>query len=50
VNTTIKLNERFYLGGTIDSDWAAVPNRFKIEDTQEPSSARSTGSIFKFVW
>ena len=50
MNKAIKVNERFYVGGTIYSDWAAVPNRFKIEDPQEPSSARSTGSIFKFVW
>ncbi len=49
-NTTLKVNERFYLGGNIYSDWAAVPSRFKVEDSQQPNSARSTGSIFKFVW
>jgi hypothetical protein len=47
---TIKVNERFYLGGTIYTDWAAVPNRYKVEDPQKPSSAKNTASLFKFVW
>ena len=46
----IPITPRFYLGGTIYTDWASVPNRYKVEDPQNPSSARNTASIFKFVW
>ena len=46
----IALTPRFYLGGTIYTDWAAVPNRYKVEDPQRPDSAKSTASIFKFKW
>ena len=49
--TTIPVTPRFYIGGTIYTDWASVPNRYKVEETNwPPSSARNTGSIFKFVW
>jgi polar amino acid transport system substrate-binding protein len=41
---------RFYVGGSIYTDWASVPNRYKVEDPNWPSSNRSTASIFKFVW
>jgi polar amino acid transport system substrate-binding protein len=41
---------RFYLGGNIYSDWASVPNRYKVEDPRYPDSARSTASIFTFRW
>lgn len=47
---TIELSPRFYLGGTIYTDWASVPNRYKVDDPQRPDPSRSTGSIFKFVW
>lgn len=40
----------FYLGGTIYTDWASVPNRYKAEDPRYPDSARSTASIFRFTW
>jgi len=40
----------FYLGGTIYSDWATVPDKYKITGSQHPDPARSTASIFKFVW
>src|SRR5262245_9373446 len=42
--------KRFYLGGNIYPNWAAVPNKYKVEDTQLPDSRRSTGSLFTFVW
>lgn len=42
--------QRFYYGGTIYTDWATVPNRYKAEDPRYPDPARSTASIFKFVW
>jgi polar amino acid transport system substrate-binding protein len=38
---------RFYVGGTIYTDWASVP---KVEDPRRPDPARSTASLFKFVW
>lgn len=41
---------RFYVGGSIYTDWAAVPNRYKVEDPQRPNPNRSTASIFRFTW
>lgn len=41
---------RFYVGGNIYSDWASVPNRYKVEDPRYPDPARSTASIFTFRW
>jgi polar amino acid transport system substrate-binding protein len=41
---------RFYLGGNIYTDWASVPNRYKVEDPQYPDPRRSTASIFTFTW
>lgn len=46
----IQVTNRFYLGGTIYTDWASVPNKYKIEDPNRPDSAKHTGTIFKFVW
>ena len=40
----------FYVGGNIYSDWASVPNRYKVEDPNRPDPARSTGTIFRFTW
>ena len=47
---TIQVSPRFYLGGNIYTDWATVPDPFKMVDTQRPDPNRSTASIFKFVW
>jgi len=41
---------RFYLGGSIYTDWASVPNRYKIENPNRPDPSRSTASIFRFSW
>ena len=46
----IKVNPHFYVGGTIYTDWATVPDPFKTFDTNQPDPARSTASIFKFTW
>lgn len=43
-------SSRFYLGGTIYTDWATVPDKYKITGSQHPDPARSTASVFKFVW
>jgi len=40
---------RFYVGGNIYENWAAVPNRYKA-DFNGPDPDRSTASIFKFTW
>jgi polar amino acid transport system substrate-binding protein len=40
----------FYVGGTIYSDWASVPESSRTYDSQHPDPARSTASIFKFSW
>jgi len=40
----------FYLGGTIYSDWASVPDTFKVRGSDRPNPSRSTGTIFKFAW
>lgn len=42
--------KRFYYGGNIYTDWASVPNRYKVEDPRYPDPRRSTASIFRFVW
>jgi polar amino acid transport system substrate-binding protein len=43
-------SSRFYLGGTIYTDWATVPDSYKITGSQHPDPSRSTASVFKFVW
>jgi polar amino acid transport system substrate-binding protein len=51
VPTPIKSgSSRFYLGGTIYTDWATVPDKYKITGSQHPDPSRSTASVFKFVW
>lgn len=47
---TPAITEHFYLGGTIYTDWASVPDRFKIDDPNGPNPSRSTASVFKFKW
>ncbi len=40
----------FYLGGSIYSDWASVPDSYKLPSSQPPDPRRSTASIFRFSW
>jgi hypothetical protein len=40
----------FYVGGTIYTDWAAVPNRYKSPPPLVPDSDSRTASLFKFQW
>jgi polar amino acid transport system substrate-binding protein len=40
----------FYVGGSIYSDWASVPDRYKVQGANRPDPARSTGTIFRFTW
>jgi polar amino acid transport system substrate-binding protein len=43
-------DRRFYIGGSIYTDWASVPNRYKVDDPKRPDPSRSTASIFRFTW
>jgi hypothetical protein len=40
----------FFLGGTIYTDWATVPESYKEPNPRHPDSRRSMASVFKFVW
>jgi ABC-type amino acid transport substrate-binding protein len=40
----------FYIGGNIYSDWASVPENYKVSNSDKPDPRRSTGTIFKFSW
>jgi len=40
----------FYLGGTIYSDWASVPENYKLDNSDRPDPSRSAGTIFRFSW
>jgi len=40
----------FYVGGNIYTNWASVPNRYKVDDPSAPDASRSTASIFRFTW
>jgi polar amino acid transport system substrate-binding protein len=41
---------RFYVGGNLYTDWASVPNSYKVSDPKRPDPSRSTASIFTFRW
>jgi hypothetical protein len=41
----------FYVGGTIYSDWASVPQNYKVSSNSDPPDyRRSTASVFNFKW
>jgi polar amino acid transport system substrate-binding protein len=40
----------FYLGGNIYSDWASVPENYKVSNSDKPDPRRSTATLFKFAW
>jgi len=50
VKTETPAPKRFYLGGTIYTDWAAVPDRYKAVGSDRPDPSRSTATIFTFKW
>ncbi len=45
-----KNTSRFYFGGNIYSNWASVPDNFKVVDSNRPDPRRSTATIFTFTW
>lgn len=50
-NTMLQLTPRFYLGGTIYTNWTSVPSVFKVDNnSNHPDPDRSTASVFKFSW
>lgn len=40
----------FYVGGNVYSDWASVPENYKVSNSDKPDPRRSTGTIFRFTW
>jgi polar amino acid transport system substrate-binding protein len=40
----------FYVGGTVYSDWASVPESYREVNPDLPDARRSTASLFKFTW
>ena len=42
--------QRFYLGGSIYENWASVPENYKVSNSDAPSAARSTATLFTFRW
>ena len=48
--TKAQTGPRFYVGGNIYTDWAAVPNRYKYPPPNVPDSDSRTGTIFTFRW
>jgi polar amino acid transport system substrate-binding protein len=47
---TTSTKPRFYVGGNLYTDWASVPNWYKVPDPDRPDPRRSAGSIFTFRW
>ncbi len=41
---------RFYVGGHIYTDWAAVPNRYKYPPPNVPDPDSRTATLFTFKW
>jgi hypothetical protein len=41
---------RFYFGGSIYENWAAVPENYKTSNADRPDPSRSTASLFRFAW
>ncbi len=43
---------RFLVGGNIYQEWASVPDNYKLTGSDQyfPNPARSTGTVFRFVW
>ncbi|HZM93516.1 MAG TPA: transporter substrate-binding domain-containing protein [Vicinamibacterales bacterium] len=49
-STSLSTSQRFYFGGTTYNSWAAVPDRYKVEDPLHKDPSRSVVPIFKFSW
>ena len=47
---SITTPQRFYFGGTTYNSWAAVPDRYKVDDPLHKDPSRSVVPIFKFSW
>jgi ABC-type amino acid transport substrate-binding protein len=42
--------QRFYIGGSTYNGWAAVPDRYKVDDPLHKDPSQSVVPIFKFTW
>lgn len=49
-STSVTTPQRFYFGGTTYNSWAAVPDRYKVDDPLHKDPSRSVVPIFKFSW
>jgi hypothetical protein len=47
---TLEVQPGFYIGGTIYSDWASVPENYKVSNSDPPDPRRSTATLFQFTW
>ena len=45
-----RIKPGFYVGGNIYSDWASVPENYKVSNSDKPDPRRSTATLFKFAW
>jgi polar amino acid transport system substrate-binding protein len=48
--TKAQTGPRFYVGGNIYTNWAAVPNRYKYPPPNVPDSDSRTATLFTFKW
>ena len=42
--------KRYMFGGSVYTDWAAVPEKYKNYDPQRPEPGIATAHIYKFTW
>jgi polar amino acid transport system substrate-binding protein len=49
-SASLSTSQRFYFGGTTYNSWAAVPDRYKVDDPLHKDPSRSVVPIFKFSW
>jgi polar amino acid transport system substrate-binding protein len=47
---TLEVQPGFYIGGNVYSDWASVPENYKVSNSDPPDPRRSTATIFQFTW
>jgi polar amino acid transport system substrate-binding protein len=47
---TVEVQPGFYIGGTLYSDWASVPENYKVSNSDPPDPSRSAATLFSFTW
>jgi polar amino acid transport system substrate-binding protein len=46
----IATEKRYLFGGTVYTDWSAIPEKYKNYDPQRPEPGLATAHIYKFNW